>query len=195
MGGWSGIFRCRQVGVRGCDVCGMVPRRPGLYILLFNLADAVELRRANGEVIAALPPASYVYIGSAWGPGGLRARICRHLGCRPRRSLHWHIDRILASGGRVDGFTVAVGASRELEPLTAACLAATRLAEPPLSRVAIGGTDDPTGFPHVLRCRPGAPGYKCLQILWDIQPYTVFTCVRQGENEWDCYGTQVAHSK
>ncbi|NNG01060.1 MAG: GIY-YIG nuclease family protein [Desulfobacteraceae bacterium] len=32
----------------------------------------------------------YAYVGSAFGPGGLRARISRHY--RREKTLHWHID-------------------------------------------------------------------------------------------------------
>jgi Uri superfamily endonuclease len=32
----------------------------------------------------------YVYVGSAFGPGGLRARVSRHR--RQARCRHWHID-------------------------------------------------------------------------------------------------------
>jgi Uri superfamily endonuclease len=33
---------------------------------------------------------AYVYVGSAWGPGGLTTRLGRHL--RPEKNCHWHID-------------------------------------------------------------------------------------------------------
>ena len=33
---------------------------------------------------------SYIYVGSAWGPGGLAARIGRHL--RGNKTSRWHID-------------------------------------------------------------------------------------------------------
>ena len=33
---------------------------------------------------------SYLYVGSALGPGGVRARLGHHL--RQARRLHWHID-------------------------------------------------------------------------------------------------------
>ena len=36
----------------------------------------------------------YIYVGSARGPGGLRARVARHL--RPAKKMHWHIDRLTA---------------------------------------------------------------------------------------------------
>jgi Uri superfamily endonuclease len=32
----------------------------------------------------------YVYVGSAFGPGGVRARVTRH--CRPITRRHWHVD-------------------------------------------------------------------------------------------------------
>jgi Uri superfamily endonuclease len=38
----------------------------------------------------ALRPGYYIYVGSAFGPGGVRARVSRH--CRKSKSKHWHID-------------------------------------------------------------------------------------------------------
>lgn len=38
----------------------------------------------------SFPPGDYLYIGSALGPGGLAARLSRHL--RGISRLHWHID-------------------------------------------------------------------------------------------------------
>jgi Uri superfamily endonuclease len=35
-------------------------------------------------------PGYYIYIGSAFGPGGVSARIARH--CRGVKTLRWHID-------------------------------------------------------------------------------------------------------
>jgi Uri superfamily endonuclease len=37
-----------------------------------------------------LQPGFYVYIGSALGPGGVRARLAHHM--RPAERPHWHID-------------------------------------------------------------------------------------------------------
>jgi len=37
-----------------------------------------------------LPHGFYVYVGSAFGPGGLRGRLRHHL--RPVRRPHWHLD-------------------------------------------------------------------------------------------------------
>ncbi|HSK30229.1 MAG TPA: GIY-YIG nuclease family protein, partial [Candidatus Limnocylindria bacterium] len=35
-------------------------------------------------------PGYYVYVGSAFGPGGVRARVLRY--CRKSKPKHWHID-------------------------------------------------------------------------------------------------------
>jgi Uri superfamily endonuclease len=37
-----------------------------------------------------LQPGYYIYIGSAFGPGGVRARVIRHF--RKDKARHWHID-------------------------------------------------------------------------------------------------------
>ena len=37
-----------------------------------------------------LEPGYYLYVGSAFGPGGVQARVLRH--CRRTKLKHWHID-------------------------------------------------------------------------------------------------------
>jgi len=39
------------------------------------------------------PSGTYLYTGSAMGPGGLAARLARH--CRDQKKRHWHIDYLL----------------------------------------------------------------------------------------------------
>ena len=61
---------------------------PGTYILLLHCARAatVDVGSLGGLRIT---PGWYLYVGSAFGPGGVRARCRRHLhGGRP----HWHLD-------------------------------------------------------------------------------------------------------
>jgi len=41
-----------------------------------------------------LDPGHYVYLGSARGPGGLRARVGRHL--RLDKARRWHVDHLTA---------------------------------------------------------------------------------------------------
>lgn len=66
---------------------------PGTYALLLRAEDeqAIEVG-ALGEM--AVRPGVYVYVGSAFGPGGLRARVDRHV--RGGGALHWHVDSLRA---------------------------------------------------------------------------------------------------
>lgn len=64
---------------------------PGTYAL------GLRLPRPGALQIGALgfwqfPAGDYVYVGSAWGPGGLAARVGRHL--RGDGKPHWHIDTL-----------------------------------------------------------------------------------------------------
>ncbi len=72
-----------------------LPATGGAYLLLVDLPAplAVDL---PGRPPARLAPGRYAYCGSAYGPGGLRARIARHL--RPAKRAHWHIDRLTGAG-------------------------------------------------------------------------------------------------
>ncbi len=68
--------------------------RPGAYILVVALDRPLDpglTGRSDG-----LAPGLYAYCGSAYGPGGLAARLARHL--RPDKRPHWHIDRLTAAG-------------------------------------------------------------------------------------------------
>ena len=68
-----------------------VPPLPGCYALNLLVRDPVTIHVGRlGEI--AFPAGNYIYVGSARGPGGLRARIARHL--RLEKKIHWHIDRL-----------------------------------------------------------------------------------------------------
>ena len=70
-----------------------LPPEPGTYALVFvvHTPITVEVGRL-GKV--HLMPGTYVYVGSARGPGGLAARVARHL--RPDKPLRWHVDYLTA---------------------------------------------------------------------------------------------------
>jgi Uri superfamily endonuclease len=62
---------------------------PGTYALLLELHEPTELRVGRlGRIYFDSP--FYLYFGSALGPGGLGARLKRHL--QPTGRTHWHID-------------------------------------------------------------------------------------------------------
>jgi len=63
-----------------------LPREPGAYTLLIMLVRET----------AEFAPGRYAYLGSARGPGGIRARCARHL--RKDKALRWHVDRLTVAG-------------------------------------------------------------------------------------------------
>jgi len=62
---------------------------PGTYCLILKLEEATRIR-IGGMGRIAFPRGWYAYVGSAFGPGGLKARLGQH--SRPASRLHWHID-------------------------------------------------------------------------------------------------------
>jgi Uri superfamily endonuclease len=66
-------------------------RASGTYALLLR-TETSESKRVGKLGRIHLRPGYYAYVGSALGPGGLHARIARHLD--PTRPIHWHIDSL-----------------------------------------------------------------------------------------------------
>ncbi|MBL8134433.1 MAG: GIY-YIG nuclease family protein [Anaerolineae bacterium] len=66
-------------------------RAAGTYVLLLSLPQTTPL--VIGRLGAFDFPAGwYTYVGSAFGPGGLRGRLSHHLA--PVTKPHWHIDHL-----------------------------------------------------------------------------------------------------
>ena len=65
--------------------------RPGTYALLLASTETRCLRIGRLGSLT-LRPGWYVYVGSAFGPGGVRARLAHH---RKRAARpHWHVDHL-----------------------------------------------------------------------------------------------------
>lgn len=62
---------------------------PGSYVLLFH-ASKKQKTEVGSLGLLNLNPGYYLYVGSAFGPGGVAARIKHHrnVSLRP----HWHLD-------------------------------------------------------------------------------------------------------
>lgn len=69
-----------------------LPRDPGTYALLLRTHEPVGLQVGKLGSFR-LSAGTYVYVGSALGSGGIRARVSRHL--RDSRRTHWHLDALL----------------------------------------------------------------------------------------------------
>lgn len=70
-----------------------IPAAPGTYILLLRLGTAATLAVGRRGTFG-FPAGAYAYVGSAFGPGGLRGRLKHHLS--PVARPHWHIDYLRA---------------------------------------------------------------------------------------------------
>jgi Uri superfamily endonuclease len=71
------------------DIISHLPAGRGSYALFLSLTEAVHLtigRLGAFDFLAG----GYVYLGSAHGPGGLRARLAHH--ARIEDHLQWHLD-------------------------------------------------------------------------------------------------------
>ena len=85
----------------------MISPDSGAYLLAIDLAREMTLDISTLSPLM-LPAGRYIYCGSAYGPGGIKARVARHL--RQDKSLRWHVDR-LTLGGRVSQVAALIGGS------------------------------------------------------------------------------------
>ncbi|NND49431.1 MAG: DUF123 domain-containing protein [Rhizobiales bacterium] len=93
---------CQLLGPGGTEY---LPAEGGAYALILYLDRDCRVRRAQtAETLAA---GWYVYAGSAYGPGGLRARLARHL--RRDKALRWHVDQLSAQANYSAGLALAGG--------------------------------------------------------------------------------------
>ncbi|MCP9627942.1 GIY-YIG nuclease family protein [Rhodopseudomonas palustris] len=71
------------------------PDASGAYVVALRIAAPVSVRLGKAAPVA-LAAGRYLYCGSAYGPGGLRARLGRHF--RRDKSIRWHIDQLTTAG-------------------------------------------------------------------------------------------------
>jgi len=82
---------------------------PGAYLLLIDVAAPMTMARPE---YATLSAGRYLYAGSAYGPGGLRARISRHM--RQSKPCRWHIDQLTAVADILGAWVLPNGNECEL---------------------------------------------------------------------------------
>ena len=84
-----------------------LPAAPGSYLLVLHRSHPTRISVGRLGALA-IAPGFYIYCGSAFGPGGLRARLGRHL--RGSGKRHWHIDYLRAvTTPRMACFSTAAG--------------------------------------------------------------------------------------
>jgi len=83
-----------------------IPALPGAYVLAINLPELVVVSICRKPSVS-LAPGCYLYCGSAKGPGGLRARLARHM--RHGKAIRWHVDNLTEAGTVLGAWTFSGG--------------------------------------------------------------------------------------
>jgi histidyl-tRNA synthetase len=122
-----------------CRTQGEIPATGGAYVLWVDLPRPLAVS-LPGKSKTRLRAGRYLYCGSAHGPGGLHARVGRHM--RRAKTIRWHIDR-LSEVGIVQGAFVFSDASE--------CELVASLALLPVPIPGFGSSDCKTCRSHLLR--------------------------------------------
>ncbi len=87
------------------DSAEEAPAAGGAYALAISLVAPTEVRFSGRNT--CLEPGTYVYAGSAYGPGGIQSRLRRHF--RSDKKLHWHVDWLTVSASDLAALAVVAG--------------------------------------------------------------------------------------
>lgn len=146
-------------------------RSPGSYVLVARLSreSLVPVGRLG---MFTFEPGFHCYSGSAMGPGGLDARLARHLRCH--KKAHWHVDYLLQHAVVVEMWKAY--STRRLECLFAQALTTMSGARVPVPGFGSSDCDCPAhlvhfavpppfdGFCHALR-QSGVEVSLCRYVL------------------------------
>ena len=135
----------------------------GSYILVLQIDRAIEDLQVGKLGRFRFPVGYYLYVGSAFGSGGLAARLSHHER-REKTRPHWHIDYLRAHACLHEVWTVSGHERME-------CRWCTALAtEPGVSIPAVGFGSRDTGCASHLFYMPHPPRSSLLSriILADI---------------------------
>jgi Uri superfamily endonuclease len=127
---------------------------PGTYALLLR-ADAPQVLEVGALGEMTVRPGVYVYVGSAFGPGGVRARVRRH--ARGDGARHWHVDHLRA-------VTTLEAAWYTHDPTRRECAWAAALRDMPDAEMPLGGFGaSDCDCPAHLVALPSAPSFAAFR--------------------------------
>lgn len=148
------------------DRAGLLART-GTYLLWMQLDTSLRVR-VGGLGPVGFPAGNYGYVGSAFGPGGIAARLGRHL--RLNKSQRWHVD-YLSGAAKPRAVWVSYDEAR-YEHRWAATLAALPGARVPVAGFGSSDCGCPTHLVWFRRppslqvfraaCTPEAPGIEVI---------------------------------
>lgn len=115
----------------------------GSYLLVLQLTQPVAALQIGRLGRFDFPPGHYLYVGSAFGPGGIAARLAYHRR-RDKQRPHWHLDYLRPHARLREAWTIA-------GPVPLECAWCARLAvAPDVSRPVPGFGSRDTGCPAHL---------------------------------------------
>lgn len=127
----------------------------GTYLLILHLASDIAALRVGRLGQFTFAAGYYIYVGSAFGPGGIQARLAHHRQ-KIKAHPHWHIDYLRAQARLVEAW--AVGCDAPLER----ALVSTLAGEADLSAPVPGfGASDSDRHSHLLYA-PRRPSSRAL---------------------------------
>ena len=130
----------------------------GVYLLIIEITNQLIIIIRGTRY--KLEPGYYIYVGSAWGPGGLRSRIARHI--KKDKKIHWHIDKITSTPfTAVKTICLLPGAPSYYESRIAGILS-TKLNFIP----GFGSTDRRGDTSHLFICRTYS---KCVETMRSLE--------------------------
>lgn len=92
------------------DTTTGAPYGKGAYALAITLR--IPLAFALRGRVQLFQPGYYVYAGSAYGTGGIGARLRHHF--RREKKAHWHIDQLTAVADSIHAFALEEGSECEI---------------------------------------------------------------------------------
>jgi Uri superfamily endonuclease len=129
--------------IRFCLKADEAPSLPGAYAMAIELSDEVTVT-FSGRSPIVLPAGRYLYCGSAKGPGGLKARLSRHM--RRGKSVRWHVDQLTEQGLVIGSWIFPGGDECELVQMCSYL---------PMPIAGFGSSDCATCRSHLLQCSNG----------------------------------------
>lgn len=99
----KGVLEAASVDVifvTGDDLTGL-GKAKGSYVLCLTTEEDIQVKLPKGRY-HDLPAGSYLYAGSAYGGGGIAARLRRHF--KKEKSVRWHIDQLSIRAAEIGAF-------------------------------------------------------------------------------------------
>jgi Uri superfamily endonuclease len=123
---------------------------PGTYALIFHCASPFRIRVGKLGIVEG-SHGYWIYVGSAFGPGGLASRLAHHL--KPSQRPHWHLDYLKTALRPMDIWTTTDPIKRECA--WARCFSILKGSTCPISGF---GASDCNCRSHLIH-RPRRPGF------------------------------------